>query len=140
VTVAAWLLKTEPSQYSFTDLQREDRTIWDGVSNALALKNMARIRPGDSLFIYHTGSERAVVGTALAAGAPFRDAEAEDPRRLVLEVSSGEPLPQPVPLAAIKEDPVLSQCELVRLPRLSVVPLDEIQRRRLLELGGLGAA
>ena len=138
--MAAWLLKTEPSQYSFTDLQREGQTIWDGVSNALALKNMARIRSGDPLFIYHTGSERAVVGTAVAAGAPFPDPNADDPRLLVMEISSGEPLPQPVPLAVVKEDPVLSQCELVRLPRLSVVPLDEMQRRRLLELGGLGAA
>lgn len=135
--MASWLLKTEPSQYSFADLQRDGTTVWDGVANALALTHLAQIQAGDLLFIYHTGLERAAIGTAEAVSAPFPDPNTGDPRLLVIEVRSGYALPEPVPLTTIKNDPVLSQSEFVRLPRLSVAPLDADQQRRLLELGGV---
>lgn len=137
VTVSAWLLKTEPSQYSFSDLQREGATVWDGISNALAQKHLARITPAASLFIYHTGSERMVVGTAEATGSPYPAPGGRSGREMVIEVRAGVQLPRPVALAEIKADPVLATCDLVRLPRLSVVPLDDAQERRLLVLAGV---
>lgn len=112
-----WLVKTEPSQYSFSDLQRDLRTRWDGVTNPLARKNLAAMAPGDHVFVYHTGSEKAVVGTAQVAAAA----------RGEVELAVGAALPRPVTLAELKLDKGLAGWELVRLPRLSVLPVTDRQ-------------
>ena len=123
----SWLLKTEPSTYAFADLQREGRATWDGVKNPQALKNLAQVQKGDRLFIYHTGNEKAVVGTATAVSAAYADPKKNDPKLLVVDLAPVAPLPHPVSLAAIKANPTFKGWELVRLPRLSVMPVSAAQ-------------
>jgi predicted RNA-binding protein with PUA-like domain len=134
--VATYLLKTEPSEYSFADLVRDKQTVWDGVTNAAALKHLREIRKGDFLVIYHTGDERQAVGLAQAASDPYADPGATDPRHVVVDVKPGKSLPTPVPLAEFRSDPVLATTELVRITRLSVLPLTDEHFARLLELAG----
>jgi predicted RNA-binding protein with PUA-like domain len=131
-----WVLKTEPTDYSFADLQRDGRTRWSGVSNPVALKHLRSMAPGDEVMIYHTGDEKRIVGLARVAGAPYPDPDAGDERMTVVDVAAGEPLPQPVPLAAIKADPAFADLALVRQGRLSVVPVPGPLWKRLLQLGG----
>lgn len=121
--MAAWLFKEEPEHYSFADLQRDGRTVWDGVSNALAQKYLRQVRPGDRVLCYHTGKEKAVVGEMRVVAEP-RPAE-EGAKAVVVEVEPVRALPRPVSLARIKDDPWLADWELVRLPRLSVMPVSE---------------
>lgn len=121
--MAHWLLKTEPSAYSFSDLQRDKRTVWDGVKNPQALKNLSQVQKGDRLFVYHTGDEKAVVGIAEAFGAAYPDPKKGDPKLLVIDLAAVAPLPRPVTLAEIKANPKFTGWELVRLPRLSVMPV-----------------
>ncbi len=116
-----WLLKTEPSAYSFDRLQRDQRTVWDGVKNPLALKHLAEVQKGDRLFIYHTGDEKAVVGIATALSTAYPDPQKRDPKLLVIDLAAVSALPRPVTLAEIKADPKFKHWELVRLPRLSVM-------------------
>ncbi len=123
----SWLLKTEPSTYSFADLQRDKQTVWDGVKNPQALKNLSQVQKGDRLLIYHTGDEKAVVGTATALGSAYPDPKKSNPKLLVIDLAAGIPLPRPVPLAAIKANPKFQGWELVRLPRLSVMPVSADQ-------------
>lgn len=137
--MAYWLLKTEPSSYSFTDLQRDERTRWDGVRNAQALIHLRAMRPGDEVVIYHSGDERAVVGTGKVVAGPYPDPQAHDPKLVVVDVEAGQPVPHPVALATIKVDPAFANMPLVRQPRLSVMPVTEGQWRRLLELAGMEA-
>jgi predicted RNA-binding protein with PUA-like domain len=118
-----WLLKTEPGEYSFEDLLREGRTQWDGVTNPLALRHLGAIRSGDELLIYHSGTARAAVGVARAASRPYPDPARGDPKLVVVDVTPVRPLPRPVPLASIKADPRFRGFDLVRLPRLSVMPV-----------------
>jgi len=118
-----WLLKTEPSTYSFADLQRDKRTVWDGVKNPMALKNLGQVAKGDRLFIYHTGDERAVVGIATALSAAYPDPKQGNPKLLVIDLGAEAPLRRPVTLAEIKASPRFKGWELVRLPRLSVMPV-----------------
>jgi len=132
---ACWLLKTEPRDYSFTDLVREGRTLWDGVRSPLALKNMALMESGDPVLIYHTGKERAVVGTGEVVRGPHPDPRESDPRFLVVEVKAGDPLAEPVPLAVMKERDFSTDWELFRLPRLSVVPVSVRQWRQIMDMG-----
>jgi predicted RNA-binding protein with PUA-like domain len=118
-----WLVKTEPSTYSFGQLQRDKVTVWDGVKNPLALKHLANIRKGDRIFIYHTGDEKAVVGTARATSDPYPDSRQRNPRFLVIDLAADRPLARPVTLAEIKQNAKLKRLDLVRLPRLSVMPV-----------------
>ena len=120
-----WLLKTEPGEYSFEDLLRERKAVWDGVTNALALRYLREIRRHDQLLIYHTGKLRAVVGLAEAASDPYPDPSKGDPRIVVIDVVPVKKLSQAVTLEAIKSDPRFRDFELVRLPRLSVMPVPE---------------
>jgi len=135
--VASWLLKTEPSEYSWEDLERDRRTVWDGVTSNAALKNMRAVKEGDEAVVYHTGDERAAVGVARIASAPYPDPRARDSRLVVFDVTPERRLPRPVPLAAIKADRAFAASDLVRIPRLSVVPLPDALWRRLLALAGL---
>ncbi|MDP9317254.1 MAG: EVE domain-containing protein [Chloroflexota bacterium] len=120
-----WLLKTEPSTYSFADLERDGTTVWDGVANAQALIYLRQMQPGDQLLIYHSGDERAVVGRAEIVSTPYPDPQLGDPKRVVVDVQVRQRLPQPIALAAIKADPAFAQFGLVRLPRLSVMPVPD---------------
>jgi len=122
-----WLLKTEPSAYSFAALVNDGRTTWDGVKNPLALKHLASVRRGDSVFIYHTGGEKAVVGLARAVSDPYADPKKKDPKLLVIDLEADRSLAKPVTLAAIKADKRFAGFELVRLPRLSVMPVSADQ-------------
>lgn len=135
--MATFLFKTEPGTYSFDDLTRDKTTVWDGVSNALALKHLRSVAKGDTIAIYHTGDEKQVVGLATAASDAFPDPKLKDPKRVVVRLKAGRALPFPVSLATFKTDEALKSADLVRLPRLSVMPLTQAQYRRLLERSGL---
>jgi predicted RNA-binding protein with PUA-like domain len=117
-----YLLKTEASAYSFADLQRDGETIWDGVTNPVALKNLRAMKPGDRLIIYETGDVKSAVGTATAVSV-----DASDPKNPRVKIKVGKPLPKPVSLAEIKSKKIFGDSPLVRQGRLSVVPLSEEQ-------------
>ncbi len=134
--MARFLVKTEPSTYSFADLKRDKRTVWDGVSNPVALKHLATIRKGDTVVVYHTGDEKQAVGLAVAASDAYPDPKLKDPKRPVVDLAVDRALPRPVTLAQAKSDAVLQGTELARLPRLSVMPFSEAQFQRLLRLAG----
>lgn len=129
-----WVLKTEPSEYGFSDLVREGRTRWEGVSNPVALKHLRSMQEGDDALIYHTGKEKAAVGLARVASAPYPDPS--DAKLVVVDVEPVRPLPKAVPLAAIKAEPAFAELGLVRVPRLSVVPVEPAQWKRLLAMAG----
>src|SRR2546423_456140 len=120
LSMARFLVKTEPTSYAFADLKRDKRTVWDGVSNPVALKHMATIRKGDTVVVYHTGGEKQAVGLAVAASDAYPDPKLDDPKRKVVDLAADRPLPQPVTLATVKADAVLAASKLARLPRLSV--------------------
>jgi len=122
-----WLFKTEPSAYSFARLREDRRTTWDGVKNPLALRHLSTVKRGDLVFIYHTGDEKAVVGRARAASDPYPDPRQKDAKLLVVDLEPIEALPRAVTLAAIKANRELAGFDLVRLPRLSVMPVEEKQ-------------
>lgn len=117
-----YLLKTEPSEYSFADLQRDKQTVWDGVSNPVALKNLRAMKPGEKLVIYHTGDERTAAGTASVVAV-----KADDPRNPRVEIKAGKAITKPVALAEIKANKLFGDSPLLRQGRLSVVPLSEAQ-------------
>lgn len=131
-----WILKTDTDTYSFDDLVRDRRTVWDGVSNALALKHLRAMAKGDPVMIYHSGDDKAIVGLATIVSDPYPDPKAKDPRLVVVDIQAGERLPTPVSLATIKADPAFAELGLVRMSRLSVVPAAPAQWRRLLTLAG----
>jgi predicted RNA-binding protein with PUA-like domain len=118
-----WLLKSEPNDYSFGDLEREGRTVWDGVRNPQALKYVRQVRRGDRAFYYHTGKEKAIVGIARVETEAYPDPETADERAIVFDISPLERLSMPVTLSGIKSSDGFGQWELVRIPRLSVMPV-----------------
>ncbi|HEY6197554.1 MAG TPA: EVE domain-containing protein [Candidatus Binatia bacterium] len=126
-----WLLKTEPSAYSFAQLQKDKRTVWDGVKNNLALKHLSAIKKGDAIVIYHTGDEKAVVGIARAASDAYPDPGKKDPKLLVFDIEAEKAMPRPVTLREVKADPKLRSFDLVRLPRLSVMPVSDDEWRAI---------
>ena len=119
---ADYLLKTEPTSYSFADLQKDGTTVWDGVSNPVALRNMRGMQPGDRLIIYHTGDEKSAVGTAIVVSI-----DAADPKGPELKIKAGKPLAKPVSLAEMKANKLFGDSPLARQGRLSVVPLTAAQ-------------
>ena len=133
---SGWLVKSEPSTYAWDDLVRDGSTCWDGVRNAQARNHLAAMRPGDRVLYYHSGESRQVVGVARVAKQAYPDPTADDPRWLAVDLAPVAPLRQPVPLARIKQDAVLSGIALVRQSRLSVMPIDAGAFARILELGG----
>jgi predicted RNA-binding protein with PUA-like domain len=124
-----WLLKTEPGDYAYDDLEREGTTRWDGVRNPTALQHIRAMRPGDRCIIYHSGDVRAAVGLAEVTSEPYPDPEAADPRLAVVDLRAAGRLPQPVPLATLKTSPLFATSPLIRISRLSVVPLTDEQFR-----------
>src|SRR6266404_6544117 len=129
-----WLLKTEPSTYSFADLEREKRAVWDGVANALALKHLRSMKHGDLAFIYHTGDEKQIVGIAEVTSDPYPDPKENDPKLAVIDLKPRERLPRPVTLAEIKTSREFVDFELVRMGRLSVMPVSASRWHGLCEM------
>lgn len=132
---SCWLVKTEPSTYSWQDLVREKRTRWDGVRNPLARNHLAAMAVGDLALVYHSGAEKAVVGIARVVRTAYPDPAADDPRWLAVDVEAVRPLAEPVSLASAKQEPRLAGLALVRQPRLSVMPVSKPELERLLALG-----
>lgn len=120
-----WLFKTEPEEYSFADLERDKKCVWDGVSNNLALKHLREVKLGDEILIYHTGNEKAIVGVAEVISEPYPDPKANDEHLVVVNLKPKRRLAQPLTLAEIKAIDGLSEFDLVRLPRLSVMPISK---------------
>lgn len=127
-----WLLKTEAGTYSYDDLVAQKRAVWDGVSNPAALRNMAQMKVGDAVAIYHTGDEKAAVGLAEVTKAAYPDPKSKNPRLLVVDLKPGARLGRAVSLAEIKAMPEFADSPLVRQGRLSVVPLTAPQWKALL--------
>jgi predicted RNA-binding protein with PUA-like domain len=138
--VPSFLFKTEPTGYSYADLVRDKRAVWDGVSNALALIHLRKVAKGDTVVIYHTGDEKAAVGLATALSGAYPDPKLGDPKRVVVDLEPARMLKHPVPLATFKTDPVLRTVDLVRISRLSVMPLTAAQLERVLEHAASGPA
>ena len=131
----SFLFKTEPSAYSYADLVRDKRGVWDGVSNALALIHLRTVQKGDTVVIYHSGKDKAAIGLATAASAPYPDPKLGDPKRVVVDLVAGRALKHPVPLATFRSDPLLKDVALVKNTRLSVMPLAAKALARLIALG-----
>ena len=119
-----YLLKTEPTVYSFADLERENTTVWDGVTNPAAIKNLRGMKPGEHLIIYHTGDERSAVGSATVVSV-----DPAEPKNPQVKIKAGEALAKPVTLAEMKANKLFADSPLVRQGRLSVVPLTDPQYR-----------
>jgi predicted RNA-binding protein with PUA-like domain len=131
-----WLLKTEPTTYSYQKLESEKRAVWDGVRNNLALKHLRGMQPGDKVLIYHSGAEKAVVGIARVLSAAYPDPAQDDPKLVVVDIAPERRLPSPVSLATIKGEAALAELPLVKMPRLSVMPVGADAWRRIVGLGG----
>jgi predicted RNA-binding protein with PUA-like domain len=121
-----YLLKSEPSAYSFDDLTRDKETVWDGVHNPVALKHLREMKPGDRLVIYETGERKSAVGTATVVSVDI-----SDPKNPAVKIQSGKALAKPVALAEIKSSKLFADSPLVRQGRLSVVPLTDAQYKAL---------
>jgi predicted RNA-binding protein with PUA-like domain len=132
--MARWLLKTEPDCYAWDDLARDKRTVWDGITNALALKHIRTMKKGDSALIYHTGDERAAVGIAEIISAPYPDPNQEEDKLVVVDLKAKRKLAQPVTLSDIKADKSFAGWDLLRIGRLSVVPVPDQMWDRIIEL------
>ena len=118
-----WLVKQEPSVYSYSALQKEKKTVWDGVHNNLALKHLRSMKKGDQAFFYHTGDEKQVVGIIEIASNPYPNPKEDDKRFVVVDVKSVKPLKRPVTLEEIKKDNIFKNWELLRISQLSVMPV-----------------
>jgi predicted RNA-binding protein with PUA-like domain len=126
-----WLLKEEPEHYSYDDLVRDGKTSWTGVRNPLAQKHLRAIRKGDRLFFYHTGKEKSVVGIAKAAGDAYPDPADTTGALYAVDVAPVRKLKTAVSLAAIKADKAFANLPLVRMPRLSVMPVSDAEWDRI---------
>ena len=128
-----WLLKTEPSDFSWSDLEKRGRVVWDGVTNPVALRNLRAMKKGERVFVYHTGDEKAAVGIARVVSEAFPDPKSKNPRLVVVELEAVKALKRRVTLAEMKALPVFATSPLVSQGRLSVVPLNEAQWRAVEE-------
>lgn len=131
--MADWLFKEEPTHYSYADLEKDGGATWDGVSNALARKHLRQVKKGDRIWFYHTGKEKAIVGQMVAATDAVPDPA--DPKGVAVKVKAVRRLTLPVTLETIKADPAFADWELVRISRLSVMPVTRLQWERVEALG-----
>lgn len=129
-----WLFKEEPTHYSFASLLRDGRTEWEGVKNPLARQHLGRVRRGDGILFYHTGKEKAVVGIMRAVSDARPDPASAGGKGVAVTVAAERALPRPVPLATLRAEPAFRKHPLVRLPRLSVMPLTSGEWERILAL------
>ena len=134
--MAKWLLKTEPDSYSWDDLVRDKKATWDGVSNPVALKHIRSMKKGDLALIYHTGNEKQIVGVAEVTSDAYPDPKEADERIAVVDLKPKSKLKSPVALSTIKSDPAFKEWELVRISRLSVMPVPDAIWKRLEKLAG----
>lgn len=132
--MAHWLLKTEPDCYAWENLARDKRTAWDGVANNTALKHLRSMKKGDDAVVYHTGGERCAVGIAKIVSDPYPDPKEEDDRLVVVDLKPTRKLVRPVTLDEIRADKAFVGWDLLRISRLSVVPVPDKMWNRLLEL------
>ena len=133
--MAYWLFKSDPEVYSWKDLSGVKKEIWDGVSNNLALKHLRSVKKGDLIFIYHSGDDKAVMGIARALSGGYPDPSQKDEKLAVVDIAPDQPLKRPVTLAEIKANPKFKTWELVRMSRLSVMPVTEAMWQEVLRLG-----
>jgi predicted RNA-binding protein with PUA-like domain len=131
----SWLVKTEPTAYSFGELTAEKKTLWSGVKNPQAQLNLRAMKRGDQVAVYHTGGEKAVVGLAVVTAAPSPDPTDKDGKRVAVELSPVGPLAAPVTLSTLRAEPGFATSPLITQGRLSVVPLTAAQWKRLSTLG-----
>jgi len=134
MTAMNWLFKEEPTTYSFDAFVRDARTVWSGVKNPLAQKHLHAVKKGDRIFYYHTGAEKAVVGIATALGDAYPDPDDASGKRAVVEIAPVKALHRPVSLAEIKADSAFKDFALVRISRLSVMPVTDEEWTRIEQL------
>jgi len=137
--MAYWLFKEEPEHYSLDDLFRDKRAVWEGVENNLALKHLRSVQKGDHVFYYHTGKEKAVVGVMEVVQGPYRDPKRDDDRFVVVDVKPVRRFDRPVSLAEIKSNPKFADFALVRISRLSIMPVTGEQWAEIERLSKQGA-
>ena len=131
-----WLVKTEPSTYSYDDMARQETAVWDGVKNPVAIRNLREMHPGDQVLVYHTGDEKAVVGWATVVSAPYADPKNKGTNLFVIDLKAHRRLPTPVTLAQIKADKTFADLPIVKQGRLSVSPVTAPQWKRIIQLSG----
>lgn len=129
--MAQWLVKEEPEHYGYAQLERDRKTVWAGVRNPLAQKHLRSIRKGDRIFYYHTGKEKAIVAVAKAVGDAYPDPSDGSGKLYVVDIAPTKTLPRPVTLAAIKADRAFASFPLVRMSRLSVLPVTDAEWERI---------
>jgi predicted RNA-binding protein with PUA-like domain len=133
-----WLFKEEPTHYNFADLVKDKSTVWSGVRNPVAQKHLHAVKKGDRIFYYHTGDEKAVVGIAKALGNAYADPDDESGKAAVVEVAPVKKLARPVTLKEIKADPSFATFPLVRISRLSVMPVTDDEWKRIEKMAAAG--
>jgi len=133
--VGFWLFKQEPSSYNYTELESDGKTVWDGVTNNLALKHLRSAHKGDRVFFYHSGDEKSIVGIMEIVSAPYLDPK--DYALIVVDVKPVARLPKPVSLQMIKGDKSFSDWELVRISRLSIMPVPDHLWKKILKMSGM---
>src|ERR1044072_670208 len=131
MSIMNWLFKEEPTHYGYDELVKDKKTMWSGVKNPLAQKHLRSVKKGDQIFYYHTGDEKAVVGIAKALGDAYIDPQDKTGKQSVVDVGPVRKLPRPVTLAAIKADTAFKDFALVRISRLSVMPVSETEWTRI---------
>ena len=127
-------MKTEPGTYSYADLERDGKAVWDGVSNPVALKHIRSMRKGDQVLLYHTGEEKSIIGIAEVTSEPYPDPKSKDPRLVVINLKPVRRLANSVSLASVKAEKVFKDFELVRIPRLSVMPVPTVLWRFIMQM------
>ena len=135
--MARWLFKTEPNDYAYEDLEREGSTRWDGVKNAGALIHLRKVKAGDEVLVYHTGKERQVVGVARATSAAYADPDLDDERYVVVDLEPDRRLAVPVTLKSMKALKAFEDFDLIRIGRLSTMPVPAPLWRRILKMGAV---
>jgi predicted RNA-binding protein with PUA-like domain len=130
-----WLIKSEPSAYSYDDLLKEKKTAWTGIRNFAARLHLRAMQKGDEVFFYHSNEGLAIVGTCKVVKTAYQDPTTDDENWVAVDVAAGKKLKHPVTLATIKADPLLTNMALVRISRLSVSPVTEEEWERVMELG-----